>query len=472
MRKGLILVLAAVLVAVFAAPAMADLKVTGFYRAKAVMSNFFHANEAGSSNTILQKQHDRTASYTEQRMRIKFDMGTEVARAILHLESDMNWGATTNPAGRNQGGALSADAVQLETKEAYVWFRIPDTSITSTVGMQMVSDHYAGIFANNARMTSIILNGQFEPAKFTLGWGKLYENSTSRQNNDVDMYLASAQFAPSKDMNVGVNFYYLNDVSGRGGANGIGLGARTVNVYMPGVNFSMNAGAAKISGFGFYQFGRGSELNGIASSFDVKAWALDLRGDLKVGPGSFFVEGFYLSGDDQGKRPAAANSPWRSPITLGNYTNANTVGIANGNTGFTRTRMYFLFGFDNQNVNQCIIGCTSNILGQSYGNNGNGLWHVAGGYSQKFTEKLKGEVNVGYAAAAASNRAANRHSTSIGLEANVRGDYTISKGLDFSLIGSYLNAGGYLTHGFVGTNADRNVQRNYYMLFSRLNYSF
>ncbi|MCL1925570.1 MAG: hypothetical protein FWF95_00340 [Syntrophorhabdaceae bacterium] len=483
MRKGLVLVLAAVLVVAFAAPAMADLKVTGFYRAKAMYSNFFNM----SSASPVQRKHDDSSAYTEQRMRIKFDMGTEVARAILHLESDMNWGQTGNAgssnagAGRNSGGALSADAVQLETKEAYVWFRVPDTSFTSTVGMQMVSDHYAGIFANNARMTSIFVNGQFEPVKVTLGWGKLFENNPSR-TDDVDMYLASAQFAPSKDMNVGVNFYYLNDQSGRAqggsfngspwsiGANqgmGIGLNHRKVNLYMPGVNFAMNAGSAKISAFGFYQFGRASSLSDGLDSFDVRAWALDLRGDLKVGPGNIFVEGFYLSGDDQSKRPAGARSDYRSPITLGNYTG----GLANGNSSFTRTRMYFLFGFDGQNVNQCIIGCTNNVLGQSYGNNGNGLWHVASGYSQKFTEKLKGEFNIGYAEAAASNRVAGVHSRGIGLETNVRADYNVSKGLDLSLAFSYLNAGGYLMNA-QNSGAKEDLQRNYYMLFARLNYAF
>ncbi|MCL1926390.1 MAG: hypothetical protein FWF95_04565, partial [Syntrophorhabdaceae bacterium] len=405
MRKGLVLVLAAVLVVAFAAPAMADLKVTGFYRAKAMYSNFFNAGGSSSAPRTLgglQQKHDSDGAYVEQRMRIKFDMGTEVARAILHLESDMNWGMTgnqTSGAGRNTGGALSADAVQLETKEAYVWFRVPDTSFTSTVGMQMVSDHYAGIFANNARMTSIFVNGQFEPVKVTLGWGKLYENAPIRGSNDTEMYLVSGQFAPSKDMNVGLNLYMLKDDSARaaGGAASLAgpVGRQIVDVYMPGVNFAMNAGAAKISAFGFYQFGRAASVVSGTDSFDIRAWALDLRGDLKVGPGNIFVEGFYLSGDDQSKRPAGNRSAYRAPVTLGDYTG----GLANANSSFTRTRMYFLFGFDGQNVNQCIIGCTNNVLGQSYGNGGNGLWHVASGYPQKFTEKLKGEFNIGYAEA-------------------------------------------------------------------------
>ena len=470
MRKGLVVLVAAVLVVAFAAPAMADLKVTGFYRAKAMLSNFYTMGSATppTPQSVYSKHaaSSGSAAYAEQRFRIKFDMGTEVARAIIHFESDMNWGDGLTAAGRNQGGALSADAVQLETKEAYLWFKVPDTSITSTVGMQMVSDHYAGIFANNARMASVFINGEFEPVKWTLGWGKLFEN-TARRSDDADMYLGSVQFAPSKDMSLGVNMYWLKDDSGKfAGTAGLGATGYTVDVYMPGVNFAMNAGAAKISAFGFYQFGRMSQY-APGDSFSIGAYTVDLRADVKAGPGNLFVEGFYISGDDTTGMTTSGRQKYRSPITLGDYTS----GLANGNSGFTRTRMYFMFGFENQNVNQCIIGCSAPVIGQSYGNAGNGLWHVATGYSQKFTEKIKGEFNLGYLAAAESDRASNQRAQSIGTEVNARVDYTISKGLDLSLVGSYLNAGGYLLHDNARFSV-ADAERNYYMLFSRVSFNF
>ena len=472
MRKGLVVLVAAVLVVAFAAPAMADLKVTGFYRAKGVVSNFFNATSGGSFVQLVQRQHDDSSAYTEQRFRIKFDAGTEVARAIINFESDMNWGynnpAGSPGAGRNSGGALSADAVQLETKEAYLWFKVPDTSITSTVGMQMVNDHYAGIFANNARMASVFVNGEFEPVKWTLGWGKLFENNYNR-TDDADMYLGSVQFAPSKDMSLGVNLYYLKDDSGKfAGTQGLGIANHTVDLYMPGVNFAMNAGAAKISAFAFYQTGRASESNGATNSWNISAYAADLRADVKAGPGNLFVEGFYISGEDASDFTAGNRHTYRSPITLGDYTD----GLANANSGFTRTHMYFMFGFENQNVNQCIIGCSAPVLSQSYGNAGNGLWHVAAGYSQKFSEKIKGEFNVGYLSAVDSDRKNGYRNQSIGTEANARVDYTISKGLDLSLIGAYLNAGGYLLHDNAQGVDIADAQRNYYMLTTRISFNF
>ena len=89
MRKGWIVLLTAVLVVAFAAPAMADLKVTGFYRSKAMLSNFFDGS-AGPS--LRSSEEEQSNSYVEQRARLKFDVGSESARAVFHFESDMNWG--------------------------------------------------------------------------------------------------------------------------------------------------------------------------------------------------------------------------------------------------------------------------------------------------------------------------------------------------------------------------------------------
>lgn len=475
MRKGWIVLLTAVLVVAFAAPAMADLKVTGFYRAKAMLSNFF---DGGGNPSVRTEQNEQTNAYVEQRARIKFDVGGDAARAVLHFESDMNWGAASASAARNEGGALSADSVQLETKEVYVWFKVPDTSIQAKVGMQSVNDHYAGIFSNGADMAGIFVNGTFEPVKWTLGWAKLWENEYN-QNDDADMYLASVQFAPAKDMTLGFNFYWVKDDTARDATSAnaklnpfdetsdvYSLYGYKANVYMPGVNFAMNAGPAKISAFAFYQWGElEASTPPAATDIDINAFMIDLRADLKLGPGNFFVEGFYISGGDD------PTDEYESIITLGDYQtpSSDTPRLANGtggNSGFGRTNMYFLFGADSLNVSQCLIGCSGGQWGDTFGNGGRGVWHVAAGYSQKFTEKIKGAVNAGYLAATklyVGESAAGRDKD-MGTEFNARLDYTISKGLDLSLVGAYLMMG-----DFDNTN---NKVEDYWMGYGRIAYSF
>jgi hypothetical protein len=128
--------------------------------------------------------------------------------------------------------------------------------------------------------------------------------------------------------------------------------------------------------------------------------------------------------------------------------------------------MYFLFGADSLNVSQCLIGCSGGQWGDTFGNGGRGVWHVAAGYSQKFTEKIKGAVNAGYLAATklyVGESAAGRDKD-MGTEFNARLDYTISKGLDLSLVGAYLMMG-----DFDNTN---NKVEDYWMGYGRIAYSF
>lgn len=490
MRKGWIVLLTAVLVVAFAAPAMADLKVTGYYRAKSMLSNFFDGSGGPSIRTDAAEQ---TNAYIHQSSRLKFDVGTEVARAVVHFESDMTWGegAAQNGA-RNGGGALSADSIQLETKEVYLFFKIPDTSVTAKVGMQSWNDHYAGIFANAADMAGIFLGGQFEPVKWTFGYAKLFENSGAaspsggfEQNDDVDLYVASADFTPAKDMSLGVNFYYLDDNSGKDGtgakldpAQGLGgpfpspLNGFKVTVYTPGVNFAMNAGPAKISAFAFYQFGDAeSEIAG-RPDIDIKAYVADVRADVKLGPGQFFLEGLYVSG---------GNDPlkYESPVTLGDYQVAGTG--TGSNAGFGRTNMYFMFGADSVNIPQCLIGCSGGELGDSFGNSGRGMWHLAAGYSQNLTSKLRGAVNVGtlYAVdtmvadtvAGGSGLVANRKKD-IGTEFNARVDYMIGKGLDVSLVGAWLMLGDFVQNDQNAAGNAAPFKDSYYMGYARVSYAF
>ena len=57
MRKGFLIMLAVVLVAALAAPAMAGTDINGFYRAKAWMSNFKDAGSIAGGNPTVGKDN-------------------------------------------------------------------------------------------------------------------------------------------------------------------------------------------------------------------------------------------------------------------------------------------------------------------------------------------------------------------------------------------------------------------------------
>jgi len=479
MRKGLIVLLVATVAVAFALPAMADLtpknlNVSGFYRAKAWVSNFdgVAGVGAGGASGVLSPEPP-TSAYVEQRMRMKFDFGTENVKAVWFAEMDMNFGDTSGLAARNQGGALGGDSINVETKNLYLWFKVPDTSMDFTVGLQNQTDPYAGVFYGAADMAGIFMTGKFEPVKFKLGWAKLYENQLAK-TDDATLYVAEVNLLPTKDMSLGLNFFALQDDTGR--ANGLNtklnpLDQSTANptfalantklwLYTPGVNLTFKAGPATLSGFAFYQIGTAESMVG-APDIDIQAYGADLRADVKVGPANVFFEGLYLSGDDK-------DDEYNAPITLGDYQGTGTG--AGGNSSYTRTRMQILLAsWDAINTAQCLVGCSGGVYGDSLGLQGRGLWHVAAGAMMDVTPKLKVEANVGYAAAVKlqTGEAAFRDKD-IGTEVNAGINYNIAKGLDFGLYGAYVFLGDF-NQPVSPTASDPEDPWNAY---ARINYAF
>ena len=470
MRKGLIVLLMAAVAVAFALPAMADLtpknlNVSGFYRAKAWLSNFDGVGALANDPP--------TSAFVEQRARAKFDFGTENVKAVWFIESDLLFGDNSGAVARNQGGALGADSIQLETKNLYLWFKVPDTSLDFTVGLQNQSDPYAGVFYGGADLAGIFMTGKFEPVMFKLGWAKLYENLVQK-TDDATMYVVETNFVPTKDLSLGLNFLYLQDDTGAN--SGVGLKLNPTNVgtpgptsplanykvdlYTPGINATFKAGPVTVSGFAFYQFGTAEAMVPGDVDVDVNAYGGDLRADVKVGPANVFFEGLYLSGDDK-------DDEYNSPIGLGDYQGTGTG--PGGNSSYTRTRMQILLAsWDAINTAQCLVGCSGGVYGDSLGLQGRGLWHVAAGADMAVTPKLKVEANVGYAAAVKLQTGESAFKDKdLGTEVNAGVNYNIAKGLDFGLFGAYMFLG-----DFNKTAVTTFDPEDPWSGYARLNYAF
>lgn len=502
MRKGLIVLLVAVVAVAFALPAMADmtptnLNVSGFYRSKAYLSNFIDGYSKPSLRTGQVGDEEQTNAFVEQRFRVKFAFGTENVQAVWHLESDMIWGDvaggnkqfTTDTTGlgaaRNSGGALGADRIATETKDIYVWFKVPDTSMAFTVGLQNQSDAYAGVLYGGADFTGVFMTGKIEPVNYKFGWAKLYENDT-KKSDDMTLYVAEVNLAPVKAVKLGLNFYFLQDDTQKqstvvfsssssggelpfagtaGGANPFGA-VNQKKVYMPGVNVAFKAGPATISGFAMYQFGKIDYLvnNDNVSDVDIQAYMLDARADLNLGPGKAFFEGLYISGSDNPR------DKYKSIISL-----ATNEGSPGGNSAFSRTNTVMLLASpDTINISQCLVGCSGGEMGSDPGMGGRGLWHVAAGYEQSLTKQLKVSGNAGYLAAVkrlknAAGVEEARAGTAMGTEVNARVDYNIAKGLDVGLVGAYMWLGDFFKEG---TGIDQAKPKDPWTGYARVNYAF
>ena len=477
MGKGLIVLLVAAVAVAFALPAMADLtpknlNVSGFYRSKAWLSNFHDGSGGPSLRTGEAGDAEQTNAYVEQRARVKFEFGTENVKAVWFLESDMLWGDSSGIVNRNQGGALGADSIQIETKNVYLWFKVPDTSLDFTVGLQNQSDDYAGVLYGGADFAGVFMTGAYEPVKYRLGFAKLYEN-TAQKADDATLYTASVKFTPMKEVALGLNFDFLQDDTGTN--SGVGLkinpfdaatpGPGSVNanyklkLYTPGVSATFKAGPATLSGFAFYQFGKFESMLG-APDFDVNAYGADLRADMSLGPAKVFLEGLYLSGDDKADE-------YNAPIGFGDYQGTGTG--PGGNSSYTRTRMQIMLAsWDTINVSQCIVGCSGGEYGDSLGLQGRGLWHVAAGASMAFTPRLKAEVNAGYAAAVKLQPGESSwRDKDLGTEVNAGLSFNVAKGLDVGVYGAYMWLGGFVKDGPGAADF-----KDPWTSYARVNYAF
>jgi len=471
MRKGFLVVLAVALVAVLAVPAMAGTDINGFIRAKAYMSNYNGVPKDNNGN--LQKDAP-TSAYVDQRMRLQFKSGEENVKAVAQFEIDFSsygdtaGSATTAGVGRNSGGALGGDRINLETKSVYIWFKLPDTSLDFTVGLQTQTDPYAGLLYGAADMAGIFMTGKVEPVSYKLGWAKLYENDQYR-TDDLTLYVAEVKLAPTKDIKVGLNFNFIqDDTEKRVNANSLPFATTAGNenskkIYTPGVDVAFVTGPATISGFAFYQFGKEECLDPAGGEdTNLKAYAIDVRADLSVGPGKGFFEALYVSGGN------GEGNDYKSIVTLSDL-NASP----GGNSAYGRTDMeLLLFNNDDINTSQSLIGSAAATTSSSPSNGGRGITHFAAGYSMKLSEKMTAKGGLGYLMATKKLTVAdaNRKGKTMGTEVNANVNYNIMKGLDFGLYGAYAFLGDF--YEFNTYPAGSSAPDDIYDVHFRLNYAF
>jgi hypothetical protein len=481
MRKGFLIVLMVALVTAIAAPAVADHELFGFYRTKGFVSNF---KTFASGNHVNPSPADvaPTNSYVEQRLRLKFSMGEENVKAVAFFEQDMMWGDASAQVARNQGGAIQGDSINVETKNIYLWFKLPDTSAAFTVGLQNVSDPYRGTFFGGADMAGVTTTFKFAPLSFRLGGFTPWERNTN-QADDTLLFIAEAKIAPVKDLNVGLNFYFIRD-----GADVVGTSSgelpATPNVnamfvagataavpavpgvtrlYMPGVNFDFNAGVAKLSGFAFAQFGDRVYDSGAAKT-KFGGYAADLRVDANAGPAKVFLEGLYTSGDKPGTADKIEGVVVAEDFKMQS---------SSSNSYAMDLQILTLNGDDLNTARALIYSPNNNRVQGGYAMSGVRLGStlLAAGASMKLGDKMTAKVGAGYlranqlAPTALSGTNLNVSKT-MGTEVNGNVNYNIMKGLDFGLFGAYAWLGdGYKVSGSPEPD-------NLYDVHVRLNYAF
>lgn len=425
----------------------------GLLRIKGDFTNFDQAggNDAWKASTrtpaniLSQGDTGKSFFYTEQRARLLYLCRLiDDVKLVTQFEIDSRWGDTSQSTAttRNVGGAMETDQVNLETKNVYMEFKVPYLPSTAKAGLQPFDDSYKGIFLNTD-IAGVMTTTRLDKLTLNAGWLRGYDNrnfngadstipavngTTDNKGTSgfapgrysLDLGILEAKYAVNKELNVGGSYYLTYDnLSG---------GYNVLNTI--GVNAAATFGPATVDGFILVQTGDNPTNNFGRPGAKVTAFAANLAGKIKAGPGTARGNLLYASGDD-GKGNVKA------------FQGVNQLGDGNTTSTFSAAKMTMLIANTKYaaNTDRAIVNTVSNydmgVMGGFFG------YDVA-------VDKVFGSANVGFAAIARENafkpknqKSSGFNSNYIGTEVNAEIGYKISENLTASFVGGYVFLGDY-----------------------------
>lgn len=428
----------------------------GLLRIKGDFTNFDQAggNDASGTSKLSYNNLGRSFFYTEQRARLKYTgKVNDDVKLVTQFEIDSRWGDTSQDVlksgGRNYGGAMEADQVNLETKNVFMEFTVPYLPTTARAGIQPVDDMYKGIFlGTDAAALSTVT--RLDNTTLYLTWMRGYDNknfngSTSTNLNisgtnglqngqsvektpgrkSLDAFMFDAKFDVSKELKVGGSAYLTyENLSGNGGYNMLGtLGVNAAYTFTQGV----------VDGFLLYQTGDNPANNFGQVGQKVSAFAANVGAKIKAGPGTARANVLYASGDD-GKGKVNA------------FQGLNQLGDGNTTSTFPTAQMTMLI------TNTKYAANTDRALINTITNYNQGVIGAFLGYDMDI-DKAFIKANLGLASAAKENQTYKpknlkksdpyANGNYIGTEVNAEIGYKISQNLTASLVSGYVFLGDY-----------------------------
>ena len=403
----------------------------GMFSARYINSNF-NRTATTDFNAIGGSEYDPTgttrkqfvANFVEQRARLQYIAKANAdLKLVTHLELDYSyWGNSSYSVGRNQGGAIGADSVQIETKSVYLDAN-PIKNVNLKLGMQPFSDSFKGLLFD-ADMAGAVVTSSYNHFTPTLGYFR-FQDSGAKKDKVLghlvnDMFVLDAKYEASKNLKVGAAYYNIRDNS----KTSFSVPAHNdVKMNVLGLNAEYVAGPLTVNGLGLFEVGT-------IDTRSTTAWALNAGTKLKVGPGTARTELLYVSGE--------ANSTGHSNAFYA------VPGVENGSHGFYDTELVIL-GRDKNAYT------TDNAIIFNTGNKDQGQILASMGYDLPINSKLTTAANLGVAWIAHKNANTFKNAATakpnatnfLGTEINAEATYQLLEGFSASVRAGYVILGGH-----------------------------
>jgi hypothetical protein len=413
MKRLLICLVALIAVFALVMPASAaEMKVNGIWNAKA----WARDNYDGDDDT------DDSTQYVTQRFRSYWNwIASENLKLVYKNEIDIEWGDSGPQNGRNSGGGLSGDSVNLETKNIYLEFMVPDTPVKATLGLQGITLHKGWFISDDAGGARFDMN--FDPVSITAYWIGVdgLEANDSVSSDDVWQAAVSGAYK-AENMDARLSLAYQrndNDLT----SNDV---PESDDLYLLMGEFGMSFDMVSFDIVAATNFGE-VDSDG-AGDRDYEGFMFAGSVDIALDMATITVSGAYVSGDDEGDLDedfqglAGQTFSWAEIISDG-------------------------YSYD-RNASLAQIGGA---------NRPSNMYYVAAGVDLKPTDTTTIMFDVYYVGMVEDRTIAGEEEDEIGIEVDARLTQKIYDNLSMTIIGAYMFAeDGYGVYDPADPNAASN----------------
>ncbi len=421
MKRLLICLVALIAVFAMVMPiSAAEMKVNGIWNTKAYAVNNYDGDD----------DRDDSVQYVTQRMRMYFNfIASENLKLVYKNEIDMEWGDTAGFGGtRNDGGGLDSDTVNLETKNVYLEFMVPDTPVKATMGLQGITLHKGWFVSGDFAAARFDMN--FDPVSITAYWAGLaglYDHDASptgeadagdASDDNWQIVASGAYKAENMDARLTIGYERLPNAGSGAPFDAADTDDNDLFVIMGefGMSFDMVSFDVVLAANAGEADGSGATT---AGNRDYSGFMASASVDIALDMATIHVLGIYASGDDEGdfdddfKGMSGQTYSWAEIVSDG-YSYDRNAGV-------------------------------SQIGGANHPSN---MWVLAAGVDFKPTDTTTLMFDAYYIGMVEDRTVAGEKEDEIGVEVDVRLVQKIYDTLSLSVVGAYLFAeDGYGIYG-------------------------
>jgi len=412
MKRLLFCLVALVMVMAMVAPCYsAEMKINGINRLKFISYN----NLNGDKNV------DDSSQFVHQRMRMYFtSIASENLKVVYKNEIDFNWGDNSFATGRSQGGRIGGDTVNLETKNVYMEFMVPNTPVKFTGGLQGVTLHKGWFMSDDVAAARFDVN--LDPVSVLAYWALANDqNYTDSSDDDWQLVVSGAYKAENMDARLSLGYE-----RGPQGANSVNPPTVTKedNFYLFMGEFGMSFDMVSFNVIAGMNAGKRKNEN--AADNKYKGTMAEAQVDVALDIATVYVNFRYASGEKESSNKfgfrgmSGQTYSWSEILSDGYFweANANLSQISSiGDFGYT-------------------------VPGHSASNHPSNMWALSAGADMKPTDTTSVGLDIYYVKMLEKRTTAlGTSSKTIGTEIDLDVTQKIYDNLDAKIVGAYMFAG-------------------------------